>query len=333
MRSGWPAVGAVCLAAGCSNASAVRTGLADAAIDGEVSCSGVVCDGGTCTQGCLVTLVQSVSPSDIAVGETHAYYTSCDDGGGGAFGVPLAGGAPIALARGQHCPAALALDDENVYVAGLDDGGIVKVPRDGDTPTTIASSGDAPLGVAVDRCNVYWNTQAGALMKAPVDGGAPTLLARCEGICGRPVVHASAVYWADSRRGTIETSTGDGGPPGVVASGFQDVTGMAVTDTDVYVANGYGVVRAPLEGGAPVGVGLPTGAPVGAIAADGASIYFTSWESIWRIGPTDVQPALLAASQGDPNAIALDGTSVYWTNRDQWPAGSCCGQVMKLTPK
>jgi hypothetical protein len=108
---------------------------------------------------------------------------------------------------------------------------------------------------------------------------------------------------------------------------------MAMSGDQIYFASGYQLGQVSIHGGAAANVGLPTGAPVGAIAVDDSSVYFTSWGSIWKIAFTDIQPTEIATDQGGPNAIAVDGTSVYWTNADSWPSGGCCGQVMKLTPK
>jgi DNA-binding beta-propeller fold protein YncE len=38
------------------------------------------------------------------------------------------------------------------------------------------------------------------------------------------------------------------------------------------------------------------------------------------------RPTLLASGQGGPHGVAVDATSVYWTNQSG-------GSVMKLTPK
>jgi hypothetical protein len=307
-----------------------EAGIHDGATICAISCSG------TCTDGrCLVTLATATSPSDIALDDARVYFTECPSTGKGGTitSVPLGGGSPSKLASGSACAASLALAGSTLYVAGLNGNDIASIPRYGGTLKTIASSSDKPVGIAVGDTHIYWSTQGGVLMMMPLTGGSPSMLASCPKGCTRPVAQASDVYWGDSSAGTIQMALGDGGAPVVVTSGLSGVGAMAISGDYIYFASDYLLGQVSVHGGSAMNVGLPTGAPVGAIAADSTSVYFTSWGSVLKIGFTDIQPTEIAANQGDPNAIAVNGTSVYWTNADAWPSGACCGQVMKLTPK
>ena len=307
-----------------------EAGIHDGATVCAISCSG------TCTDGrCLVTLATTPSPSDIALDDVRVYFTECPSTGKGGTiaSVPLSGGPPSTLASGSACAASLALAGSILYVAGLNGNDIASIPRDGGTLTTIASSSDKPAGIAVGDTHIYWSTQGGALMMMPLSGGSPSILASCPRGCTRPIAQASVVYWGDPSAGTIQMSPGDGGAPAIVTSGLSSVGAMAISGDYIYFASDYLLGQVSVHGGSAMNVGLPTGAPVGAIAADDTSVYFTSWGTVLKIGFTDIQPTQIAANQGDPNAIVLNGASVYWTNADVWPSGACCGQVMKLTPK
>jgi hypothetical protein len=352
------AAGALCLAA-CSNGSETHRGSSEAGTGGvEAATLGNAAEGstegdvgsldagsdaspcpvschGTCMEGrCLVTLAETSWPTDIAVDGTSVYFTSCPDGGGGfALSVPLDGGSSMALASGQGCPVSLALGDTSLFLAGIESGTIMKVPRGGGTLTALASGADAPIGVASDGANVIWTTMGGNVMKVPIVGGFPTALSSGQKGLTRPVVDAAFAYWGAPNAGTIQKVPLDGGPPTTVTSGLETVTALAIARTDVYFADGYSLAKAPLGGGPATGVGLPTGAPVGAVAVDDANVYFTSWGSIWKIAFAGDQPTRIATDQGEPNAIAVDATSVYWTNAVDGPSGACCGHVLKLTPK
>jgi hypothetical protein len=310
-----------------ASADADMRSNADASVPCVAPCEGL------CTDGrCTVTLAEIPSPVDIAVDGANAYIASClpDAAGGAVLSVPLGGGPSMTVATGAGCPVSLTLGDTSLYVAGLGGAGnVAKVTRGGGTLTTLASNPDSVIGIAVDDANVYWATQGGSLVRVALGGGMPSVVASCQRTCTRPVVSAHRVFWGDPYAGSILTVPGDGGLPMLVTSGLETVSSLAVGGSEIYFANGYFVGKAPLAGGAAATLGLPTGAPVNAIAVDDTSVYFTSWSSIWKIGFTDVQPMRIVVTQGDPGAIAVDSTSVYWTEG----VGSRCGRVAKLTPK
>lgn len=315
--------------AGGSQADGAEAGDADSRVC-PIPCEGTCADG-----RCLVTLADASSPDDLAVEGTSVYFAGCASTGtgGAASSVPIAGGPSVLLASGPACPASIALGALGLYVSGLNGGDIARVPRDGGPLTVISSNPDKPTGLAIDTRNVYWATRGGALMRMPLSGGPPTAIASCHNGCTRPVVQGDDVYWGDSTAGSIFKLSADGGPPIPVTGGLEAVGAIAVSSDRIYFSSGYLLGQVPMDGGTAMSLGLPTGAPVGAIAVDDTSVYFTSWGSIWKIAFADIQPTQIATNQGDPNAIAVDGTSVYWTNADAWPDGGCCGQVMKLTPK
>jgi hypothetical protein len=297
--------------------------------------------GGACVAGrCLVALAQVTAPVDLALDHASAYFASCPLAVAGAvLSVPLEGGSPTTLVPGPGCPTSLAVDDTSLYVAGVglagaDGGVILRVPLDGGTVTTLVSGADRPVGIAVDGTSVYWTT-SNALMRIPVAGGTPAALQSALESATRPVVVGGYVYWVDPSTGAIQRVPIDGGSASIVTAGA--VSSLAIAGDDVFFAGGFTLMRAPVDGGASTVISTAGGAPVLALAVDDASVYFTSSSTIWKGPLGGGAAAIIASNQGEPGVIAVDATSVYWTNGTSWPpppaGGSGGGQIMKLTPK
>jgi hypothetical protein len=276
-------------------------------------------------------LAASASPIDIVVGGANAYVSSCPGDGGAVVSVPLEGGVPQALASGPGCPV-LAFGAAGLFVGGLDGGEVASLPLDGSASTTLASGADRPIGVAVDEASVYWITSGGAVMKVPLSGGAPVELASGQTDVTGPAIDGASVYWASG--GTIEKVPLDGGAVTTVTE-VDEVGGLAVAGTHVYFADGYRLMMAPVGGGVATALSTAAGAPLFAVAADDASVYFTSYSTIWKVAQAGGVPAVLASNQGSPNALAVDATNLYWTDGTSWPPplDGGGGQIMKLTPK
>jgi len=147
-----------------------------------------------------------------------------------------------------------------------------------------------------------------------------------------PAVDSSGITWASG--GTIERAPLDGGSPMRVTS-VDTATALALAGTDVYFAAGYVLMKAPLAGGPATALCTAAGAPVDAVAVDDTNVYFTSYSVVYEVPRAGGAPTAIASNQGAPNALAVDATSVYWTDGTSWPPppGGGGGQVMKLAPK
>jgi len=141
----------------------------------------------------------------------------------------------------------------------------------------------------------------------------------------RPAVDATSVYWGETTTGIVEKVAIDGGRAALVTS-TSLATDLAITGALVVVADGYTLVSAPSAGGPATAIATAAGAPIFAVAADDTSVYFTSYGTIWKVAIDGGPATALASDQDSPGAIAVDQTSVYWTNEGG-------GQLMKLTPK
>lgn len=254
--------------------------------------------------------IASISAAAVAIAldERFAYLAVRGDPGrhnGSIVKVPLSGGAPIELSRGDESPMGIALDEGRVYFTsgGADHyaGLVTRVDKDGTGKTVIERGLEWPNGIAVDGDAVYWteggngdgstapDDRVGArVMRVDKSGGAPSVLAMRQRNPESIAVDATHVYWTNS-----------GGSAGAVG----------------------GVMRVPKHGGAPQLVAraddaVPSTYPSPGLAIDANNVYWTSTKSgrVMAVAKTGGATRELSHETSGPLAIATDGTFVYWTN-------------------
>jgi hypothetical protein len=253
-------------------------------------------------------------PGALALDAANVYWLNA--GSGEVAKVSIAGGPRTSLSPGQAAcwptpgsdfVGAITVDATFVY--WIFGGQLSKVATGGGASSVLASltmAGDQlhSTGLAVDAANAYWgsyvqNGWRGPVSRMPLvaDAGAPTVLADNQNEASGLVIDAANVYWAN--QGTMagayadgaimKTSVGAaaGATPTVLASGLQNPVAVALDGTTLYWEN---------RGGFP----SPQGPPVPSIA---------------KIATPGGAPTTLVSAVGHQmaDAIAVDGTNVYWS--------------------
>jgi hypothetical protein len=230
-----------------------------------------------------------------------------------------------------------AVDGGFVYF-GDENGGVWRVPREGATPPTqLAGFPGVVFWVEVDATRVYFAGVSGEftadIFSIPKEGGAPATIASAVLTPGVLATDAQFIYWASLGSLAGEDFLADGAVRRVPKSGGAVQTlvsnlsfPIAVTvaggkvyygETGIGLGNpSAGLRRVPVDGGAVTK--LFDDDPVGSIAVDGASVYFTVFQlgtglvDILRIPIGGGTPAVLAGGFDFADGLVLQGGNLYF---------------------
>jgi len=229
------------------------------------------------------TAGSSGSSSGGAGSTSSSGASSSGSGGGSSPGADAAGCGDLGqtCCSGQFCAGTLTCSPNVVCV------------DDGD-----AASGSSSGGVAVDSgptCAPGLSLCNGACTDTTSN---PTNCGSCGNLCQN-------------------TTCTDGACDSLVLStGFVPPGRLAINANDAYWTNGDGTIRSvPLAGGTTVTLATGLSQPMG-IAVDAQNVYAVSQDG--RIVSAPLSGAgtvtVLAQTQPNPYALAIDATNVYWSN-------------------
>ena len=166
---------------------------------------------------------------------------------------------------------------------------------------------------------------SGTVKKVGINGGTVTTLASGLDSPSGIAVDATSVYWTETGSRTIKKVVINGGTVTTLASGLDSPSGSIALDgsTSVYWTEfgsraGSGAVkRVGTNGGTVTTLASGLSRPFG-IAIDATSVYWTESGSgtVKKVRKDEGTVTTLASGLSSPYGIAVDSTSVYWTENN-----------------
>jgi hypothetical protein len=297
---------------GTGGESATST-TAIAATTSDATSSSATSGGGGAATAQVIAKVSA--PWGIGVNATSLIFTSHDNNL--IARIPLEGGPIVPLVTDQLGPTAVALSDGFAWIGC--DGGLARVPLDAQgTPFFVSTF--ITHAVAVHAGTVYMSSGPN-IVSIPVLGGAVQQIAPGSSFVEAIVVNDTSVYWTASG-GQIQSAPVGGGPMITVASFPAAPFGIAIDSVYVYysiTAFGNGadgmIMRAPLDLSSPPEALAPAETQPGQLVLDGSTLFWVDHSGTVRTMPASGgTPTSLHAGGPGPNSIAVDATSVYWSN-------------------
>jgi len=265
--------------------------------------------------------------------------------------IPVGGGTPTTLFSSGITPAALAIDDTNLYWVdvgkqGTSDGSVVELTLATGATKTLAtgrsmSGGNTQVGtwgfIASDATYVYWTeigaSGEGSVVRALISG-IPLVqsLASSQRAPQGLAVNSTSVYWGDGSNGAQELlalplSTPGATPTVLKSAGNFNPFGVVVDSTGLYWTDQSSstVEMLPIGGSAVSTLASGAGGLIGGIAIDSTDVYWTDQAGggVRSVSKSGGNMTVLASSAGGgSHGIVVDSTSVYWTD-------TMMGTVMK----
>ena len=194
--------------------------------------------------------------------------------------------------------------------------------------------------IIVDDENLYWTTitqtPLGEVHQIPKHGGAVIVLGAEQPLPGAIAVNDTTVFWANLNSPVINQATIGMPPATLFAEDSGALWGVAADAQAVYWTRDdgdpatSGVVRAPLDGGAPTLIAMGGDQPY-AITIDADSVFWTDRDTgeVLSVPHAGGTPVVLADLQAEPYRIAQHGDYVYWTNNSCNQGPDCIMRARK----
>ncbi len=256
--------------------------------------------GGSTFKGAVAVAGGQSHPASVVTLDGNLFWIdgSGSDAASGAVKTAYpTGGAPVVV-KGQQDPRDLAAGTGLVVwttagTAGTGTIGLARTGKNVNPPSAIISSLGSPEGVAVFDAKVYWTdfAAAGKIYSADLMGQGQTEIATGN-YPYRIATDGTDVFWTNE--GTAASSPPDGSIQRVSASG-----GTA----DVLVPN------------------LSTPRAI-ALSLDGSGkareVFYATFVEAGELHRYEISTkvdTVIASNQNYPNGIAIDGDTIYWSNR------------------
>ena len=270
---------------------------------------------------------------------------------------------PVEILSHQDHPAAIAVDDKNIYWISDSRSSISKLSKTGGATTRIVTGHENIRRMVLDGDKIYFNTdqEVKSVNKA---GGLPITLATITDIAYYGLaVDKTNVYYVSTlaKKNQLMKVSKDGGPASNLAANLYVPSDITADGANAYWIDyaDDSVKKVPINGGAVETVGdcerpnaiVVDGESVycaGAsgivsfrksnnalvmridgpddfsrIAFDEKNLYVIGVKGIYRVSKDGGRPALLVTQNLDSSNLAVDATNIYWTNYFQ-------GTVMRL---
>jgi hypothetical protein len=294
-----------------------------------------------CTEGrCLVTLATDTDGAlALAVDTDVVYWTSWTT----VKKLAKRGGEPVTVIDGLSSgPCTLTLDGTNLYwinrylgpsdTSGGDHCTVMQAAKRGGAAIKLAT--DQPWAyesIAVDATSVYWATNptldhpSGSIWRVAIGGGTPVTLASDQYAPTGVAVDGTSAYWTTGDYSLMKVSLGGGMAVRIGSAG--PMAAVVLRDGFAYSFLGENVVRTPVDGGETETLaGSPGNTYPQGIAVDDTSVYWTEDGWVLKVPREGGAVVRLLSQPAGASGIAVDDTSVYWIVDG-------AGAVMKLTPK
>jgi hypothetical protein len=331
-----------------SEGKIMRNGVRIAVVATVAGCSGQTIDAGTNVTAVgpnagspggepviIASLIQQ-PPTRMASDGTTLFWSD----GSNVSRVAVGGGAIRTLTPGYL----LSVDDAGVYVYESDGGGgVYRVPKSGGAQVRISEASTSALigRETTYGGNAYWaewssvtttvqTTPPVVVKEAPLAGGPITTIGEFETLSpnglGPMAVTSDAVFFGVTTPslGVASFSKTTGVPDGGTLQnvpGLSDVCDSLVSDDDaVYCDPELGAITRIASDGALTTLGMAIGGqggPMGTgLALDDTDVYWVDQAMVGTVMKVSKKggTATTLARDANPIAIAVDATSVYWSD-------------------
>ena len=187
-------------------------------------------------------------------------------------------------------------------------------------PITLAMEVEDAMALALDDGHVYWTTDgAGYVRRVAKDGGTVATLASGQDFAWTIAVDTTTAYWVTNENdggGGIHSAAEVGGA--LTALSTIGGVGVAVDTASVYWADGAmsgHIWSVAHDGGGATALASNLPMPW-RIALDATSVYWTEPDAgrVRKVPLGGGDPTTLASGLQEPTAIAVDGADAYWTD-------------------